>query len=480
MPERKNHADTLMLTKEFFGGRRVTVMGLGLNGGGASSVRFLAKCGAGEIVVTDIKPASELAPSLELLKDISNVTYVLGKHRPEDFVRTDMVIVNPGVAWTNPYVKLALENGVPVEMDASLFFRLCERPVIGVTGTKGKTTTSTLLAEMLGAAGERVVRVGISQVPVLDALDELDDRSVAVFELSSWRLSSLGRLGRSPHVAVFTNIYPDHLNYYGTMEAYVRDKRHICEFQGPEDWLVFNYDDARVAEAVDAGAARRIAFSRSAAPAEERGVYVRDGSIFARMKEGCEERIVGLSKIRMLGEHNVGNILAAVGAALAFGVPAEPIRRTLETFSGVPHRLEFVREKDGVKYYNDTAATVPEAAVSALSSFGGPVVLIAGGNNKGLEFSMFGEAVARKAKHVVFLKGEATERLLPIVRAALPEERKDEIFPVVGSMAEAVGLAAKAAAPGDVVLLSPGATSFGLFKNEFDRGEQFRAEVEAL
>jgi UDP-N-acetylmuramoylalanine--D-glutamate ligase len=467
-----------MLTRQSFKNKRVTVFGLGLNGGGVATVKFLAKCGAKEIIVTDIKGRSELAPSLESLKGIKNATYVLGQHRPEDFTRTDMVVVNPGIAWSNEYVKTALKNGVPVEMDASIFFQLCDRPIIGVTGTKGKTTTSSLLAEILQAAGHHVVKVGVSQVPVLDMLDEVKAKSVVVFELSSWRLSSLGRIGRSPHIAVFTNIFPDHLNYYKSMDAYVKDKKYVFASQKEKDWLVFNYDDERLTSEVVEACSRGIAFSKNALE-DGRGVFVSDGAICVRLSE-TEERVMDLAELRIRGEHNVGNVLAAVGGALAYGVPTKAIRKALAGFSGIPHRLELVGEKNGVKYYNDTAATVPEAAISALYSFDEPVVLIAGGSNKGLEFAAFGEAIARKTKNAVFLKGEATEKLLQAIRKSLPEDRKDKVFPVVESMEEAVGQASLLAEPGGVVLLSPGATSFGLFKNEFDRGERFRAAVKEL
>jgi UDP-N-acetylmuramoylalanine--D-glutamate ligase len=467
-----------MLTRQFFKNKRVTVFGLGLNGGGVATVKFLAKWGAKEIIVTDIKKRAELASSLESLKGYKNITYVLGQHRPEDFTRVDMVVMNPGIPWTNEYVKLALARNIPVEMDASLFFQLCSRPIIGVTGTKGKTTTSTLLAEMLRTAGYPVVRAGISQVPVLDVLDEVKARSVVVFELSSWRLSSLGRIRKSPHVAILTNLFPDHLNYYKNFEAYKNDKKFIFAFQEKQDWLVFNAEDENVRSMVVDAKARTIPFSQESFEGNS-GVFVRDDTVFAVIGDK-EMRIVALADISLRGRHNRSNILAAAGGALAYGADVQSIRKTLLNFTGVPHRLELVREYEGVKYYNDTAATVPEAAISALSSFDEPVVLIAGGSNKGLDFSAFGEAIAAKPKEVIFLKGEATEKLLKSIRKHLPEEKKDREWTVVDSMEVAVCEASRLAQAGDVVLLSPGAASFGLFRNEFDRGEQFRKAVKNL
>lgn len=466
-----------MITKQFFKNKRVTVFGLGLNGGGVSAVKFLAKHGAKEIIVTDIKKRSELAASIASLKGVKNITYVLGQHRPEDFTRVDMVIINPGIQWTNEYIKLALKKNIPVEMDASLFFQICPCPIIGVTGTKGKTTTATLLSEILKTAGHHVVRVGTERVPVLSALDEIKAKSVVVFELSSWRLSSLAFIKKSPHIAIFTNIFPDHLNYYKSMIEYMRDKKNILSFQTKKDWLILNQDNESVAGLERNSIAHTIGFSEH--DIEQEGIHVMDEEI-VYTTEGGKKKVISLNEVKMRGQHNIGNILAAIGGAVAYGVDMKTIRKTIMKFSGVDHRLEFVREKNGVKYYNDTAATVPQAAMLALRSFEEPIILIAGGNNKGLEFSELGEAIARHAKDVIFFKGEATDKIIKSMRKRLEEDEREKTFDIVESMQEAVRIASEKAQKGDVVLLSPGATSFGLFTNEFDRGEQFRATVKKL
>lgn len=466
-----------MITKQFFKNKRVTVFGLGLNGGGVSAVKFLAKHGAKEIIVTDIKKRSELAASIASLKGVKNITYVLGQHRPEDFTRVDMVIINPGIQWTNEYIKLALKKNIPVEMDASLFFQICPCPIIGVTGTKGKTTTATLLSEILKTAGHHVVRVGTERVPVLSALDEIKAKSVVVFELSSWRLSSLAFIKKSPHIAIFTNIFPDHLNYYKSMIEYMRDKKNILSFQTKKDWLILNQDNESVAGLEKNSIAHTIGFSEH--DIEQEGIHVMDEEI-VYTTEGGKKKVISLNEVKMRGQHNIGNILAAIGGAVAYGVDMKTIRKTIMKFSGVDHRLEFVREKNGVKYYNDTAATVPQAAMLALRSFEEPIILIAGGNNKGLEFSELGEAIARHAKDVIFFKGEATDKIIKSMRKRLEEDEREKTFDIVESMQEAVRIASEKAQKGDVVLLSPGATSFGLFTNEFDRGEQFRATVKKL
>jgi UDP-N-acetylmuramoylalanine--D-glutamate ligase len=469
---------TVMITKQFFKNKRITVFGLGVNGGGVSVVKFLSKCGVKEIIVTDIKKRSELALSLALLKNIKNITYVLGQHRPEDFTRVDMVIANPGIAWTNEYVKLALKKNIPVEMDASLFFQLCSRPIIGITGTKGKTTTAALITEILRAAGHHVVRVGSEQSPVLSALDDLKVKSVVVFELSSWRLSSLTSIKKSPHIAIFTNIFPDHLNYYKSMTEYASDKKNIFAFQTKKDWLIVNRDNDAVLDAVKDATAHAVGFSEHNVTTGD-GIFIESDDIVSTIGEE-KKKVMALADIKMRGKHNIGNILAAIGGAIAYGADVKTIRKVVMNFSGVSHRLEFVREKGGIKYYNDTAATVPQAAILALLSFTEPIVLIAGGNNKKLEFSEFGEAIVKHTKDVVFFKGEATEKIIKSMREHLPEKEKEKVFDIVESMEDAVRIASEKAQAGDIVLLSPGATSFGLFANEFDRGEQFCSAVKKL
>lgn len=467
-----------MLQASFFKDKRVTVFGLGLNMGGVGTVKFLAEHGAREIVVTDIKSRAELGSSLEKLAKYKNVTYILGQHRPEDFTRADMVIKNPVIPWTNEYVKLAEKHNVPVEMDSSIFFALCKAPIIGVTGTKGKTTTTTLVAHILEQAKKRVVRAGIGQVGVLGMLGKIASESIVVFELSSWRLSALGRLKKSPGLAVLINIYPDHLNYYRTMEAYMADKKNIFLFQKQKDILVANFDDSAVRMLAQDAPGTIIWFSQGRLTDGD-GVWVQDGKIWMR-KQGEEKELLPLARISLKGEHNIGNVLAAAAAALAYGLSPKQVASGIESFSGVPHRLEYVGEKNGVRYYNDTTATIPEAALAALRSFSEPVILIAGGSDKRLEFDAMAEEILRHSKGLILFKGDATEKLLAALKAHLPEEERNRPFAVVESMAKAVELATRGAEPGDVVLLSPGAASFGIFKNEFDRGEQFRKAVAEL
>lgn len=451
-------------------GKKVTVMGLGLHGGGVGTVAFLSRLGA-QVTVTDLRSAGELKESLSKLEGASGIRYSLGGHRVEDFEGADMVVKNPGIPWGNEFIKNAERSGAKIEMDSSLFFKLCKGKIIGVTGTKGKTTVSSLIFEILKAAGRDALKVGIGQVSVLDKLDEIDADTLVVFELSSWRLSALGRCKTSPSVAVITNIYPDHLNYYGDMEAYVADKKNIFIFQNESDICVMNADNPECLGMLKEIPSNAFVFSKDG-QSGMRGSHIEDGEIVFRDDSGSRA-IMDSDEIRIKGAHNIHNVLAAVSAACAMGIDSESIRKGVSNFSGNPHRLEFVREIGGVKYYNDSAATTPESAIAGLKSFSEPVVMICGGSDKNLDMSRFSKEISRHAKHVVFLKGTATDKMLSILD-------RQKSFSIAESMTEAVDLVREETVSGDIVLLSPGAASFGMFLNEFDRGDKFREAVNGL
>ncbi|MFH0968952.1 MAG: UDP-N-acetylmuramoyl-L-alanine--D-glutamate ligase [Patescibacteria group bacterium] len=459
----------------FFKDKKITVLGLGLHGGGVGIVKFLANHGA-KVVVTDLKTKEQLAPSLKELEGLKNVEYVLGQHRQEDFTNTGMVIKNPAVPWDNPHVKLALEKKVPVEMDSSLFFKLCKNKIIGVTGTKGKTTTAALIYEILKLAGKNPVRAGSGQVSVLDKLDILKKDSIVVFELSSWRLSALKKEKMSPHIAVITNILRDHQNYYKSMEDYIADKKNIFLFQKPTDWLVFNDDNEKLKEIYPEVKSQVLKFSFTPAK-DAHSIFVENDTIY--VNNGVDtKKIIEIKDIKIPGKHNVYNIMAAIGATFAFGISPEEIKKAIANFPGVPHRMEFVREFNGVKYYNDTTATIPDAVLASIKSFNAPIILIAGGEDKKLDFGELGKEILKYAKKIVFLKGSGSEKLIEEIKKSNPEQEFN--FPICGSMEEAVNIAKDLTEEGDMILLSPGAASFNLFLNEFDRGDKFKAAVEKL
>jgi len=467
-----------MLQASFFKNKRVTVFGLGVNMGGVGTVQFLIEHGVREVIVTDMKKREELQSSLDKLSKYKNITYVFEQHRPEDFSHVDMVIKNPAIPWTNEYIKLAQKNNIPVEMDSSLFFAFCKAPIIGVTGTKGKTTTSTLIAHILASAGKKVVKVGIGQVGVLTSLAKITPDTLVVFELSSWRLSALSSIKKSPHIAVVTNIYPDHLNYYKTMDAYIKDKKNIFLFQKKNDTLVACFDNERVREMVQDAPGSIVWFSQQEKQDDD-GVWIDNNRVWLR-KAGEVYDLLSLSEQKLRGAHNENNILSAVAVAVSCGLSMKQIVTGIKSFSGVEHRLEYVREKNGVQYFNDTASTIPESALSALRSFSEPLVLIGGGSDKNLEFDVFAKEIASRVKKAILFRGSATDKIITSLKKYLPDGEKKDLFIVVESMQKAIEIASQSAEKGDVVLLSPGSASFGIFKNEFDRGEQFRKEVISL
>jgi len=281
----------------------------------------------------------------------------------------------------------------------------------------------------------------------------------------------------SPHIAVITNILQDHLNYYKTMEKYVADKKYIFSNQKPKDWLVINSGDEKVVEISKDASSQFFRFSNMPIK-ESPSVFIEDGYIF--LNDGVDtKKLSSINDIKILGRHNLMNVLAAIGAAYAFGINFEEIRTALSDLEGVPHRLEFVRRFSGVEYYNDTAATIPDAAILALEAFEKPLILIAGGADKNLDFKEFALKIFEKARNVILLEGTATEKIMDCLKKVAPEEFVQSVR-IASSMESAVAVAKSKAQPGDVVLLSPGAASFGLFNNEFDRGDKFKKAIMSL
>ncbi len=462
---------------KWFKGKRVTVFGIGLLGGGVGTIRFLVENGA-RVIATDIKNKEQLAHSLEQMKDLKNVEYVLGQHRREDFTKVDMVIKTPQAQWTNKHIALAIKEGIPVEVDSSLFFKLCKVPIIGITGTKGKTTTSNLIHHILKKANKNPIKIGIGQMPVLDRLKLIKKNSVVIFELSSWRLSGLTKAHMSPHIGVFTNFFPDHMNYYRTMDEYLFDKKNIFVHQKPKDWFICNRDDATVG-ALCREAKGNMMMIASQHISDGRSVFCENGEIY--INDGIDiSAVMSVKENPLRGTHNTNNVMCAMAAAFAYGVSPKAIVAGVKSFRGVPHRLELVDEKKGVKYYNDTAATNPQSAIAALQSFTEPIILIAGGADKNLNYEKFAKEIVNVVKGVVFIKGDATDKIVRLIKKELGKDQEKIAFEIVDAMDKAVEIASLGAQKGDVVLLSPGAASFGVFANEFDRGNQFRSCVLSL
>jgi len=461
-----------------YAGKRATVMGLGTRGGGVGVARYLAAGGA-IVTVTDAKPAAALAGPLAELDGLP-IRYVLGGHRDELFTPAgaDVVVRNPGVPRRAPLLALARRHGLPVEMEMSLFFRACPAPIIGVTGTKGKTTVSILCGELLRAWDGRTVVAGNMGVSALDQLGRIEPDTPVVVELSSWQVEGLIEHALAPNIAVLTLIAEDHLDAYDGFADYAATKRGITAHQRPGDWLVVNADNPEAWRAAAGTRAAVVPFG----PADRGGDgawATPDGDLCWR-RGGEEERYALPDVPALRGAHNAANALAALAAARLRGADAAAIRAGLDAYRGVPNRTELVAEVGGVRYVNDTAATAPVAAAAALRAFAGRhrrVWLLAGGADKGLDPRPLVEAAAEAAGSlaVVLLEGTATPGLAAALAAA-----GVEIVGTFGNMEAAVGAVGAGVEPGDVVLLSPGCASFGLFRDEFDRGDQFREAVRGL
>jgi UDP-N-acetylmuramoylalanine--D-glutamate ligase len=451
-------------------GQRVVVMGLGLLGGGVAAARYAVQHQAEEVVVTDLRPASVLQPSMQKLSGLP-IRYVLEHHDLADFAQADVVVRNPGVRNNSPYLAAARAAGARVEMEIAWFFRACRGMIAGITGTRGKSTTTTLLHSIMTEAGmEPLLGGNLGGIETLSLLPQVTPDRWIVLELGNWMLEGLHPIHRSPHLSIFTNLLPDHLNAYDSMEDYGEAKSSIFRYQGPGDIAIFNAENAYT---------RRYA---ETAPAEHVWLYTPEFSVASPRGMPSDERLfLYRDDIQLLGEHNVANVQAATLAAEVIGIDPQMIHRAVAGFRGVPHRLESLRELDGILYVNDSASTAPVAGIAALRSFAHPIVLIAGGNSKNLDLRDFAAEIAARVKQVVLLAGDASVELAAAIRASAEEQgRPDPVSGIFSKLAHALRVAREAAEPGDVILLSPGFTSFGMFLNEFDRGNQFRELVLGL
>jgi UDP-N-acetylmuramoylalanine--D-glutamate ligase len=488
---------------------KALVMGLGLHGGGLESARYLARHGA-EVTVTDLKDEKALAPSIEKLEAEKGrgaaggrpFRYVLGRHEMADFEKADLVIKNPGVRPDSPYLKAARR----IETDISLFLSASPARLTAVTGSKGKSGTASalrwVLREARGSGGEppapgqktalpgKAWLGGNITVSPLSFLDELGPEDDVVLELSSWQLGDLG--GRKngegeallkPRCAVLTPIMRDHQDRYGSMEAYVEDKRVIYRGQDGRDATVAGsegWGPGFLAES----RGRPLLYGEGPLPEGTSGGWLDGASGFARFYEGpgvsgaLKGRIIEAVPERLLvpGRHQRMNLLAAALALLDLGLPPELVREALGSFPGIEHRLEFFHQAGGVRFYNDTAATIPEAAAAAVEAFRGesPLILVTGGADKNLDYSPLAGA-AQGLKGIILLAGSGTDKLKELFAAGGVPFRGP--FDTVDGAVQAV---LDAARPGDTALLSPGCASFGMFLNEFDRGEKWKEAVRRL
>src|SRR3989344_1080548 len=511
-----------------FQGKHVLVLGLGLHGGAIGTITWLAKQGA-IISVSDAKTKEDLVSSIQKLKDIPNISYYFGNQDDLDFAKIDLIIRNPGVPRNAPILDRARKQNISIEMDSSLFFAYSDsKDIIGITGSKGKTTASAAISAVMNAIDSETITVGVDGISPLGALTPLTPASglgplperergttgatfPVVFELSSWRLEALQEKMISPHIAVVTSMYKDHLNTYKSFEEYIDTKKQIIRNQTTEDIAILNADDEKIRTWENDVRGALYWFSLKPLKEHEQGIWIKDRKIFTnpfspigekvprksgrmradhnsttaltpslsqRWERGNTQAICSVSDIPPTSPHDLRNKLPAILIGILHGADIPLIITALQNAPAPAHRLQFVRTLDGVRYVNDSSATMPDATIAAIESFQEkPLILILGGSDKALEFQELAQTVAshNNIKHIIWLPGTATRNMKALVSMQTHAKHYD-----ASTMNNAVKTAHSLTRPGDTVLLSPGATSFGLFLHEFDRGDAFIRAVEKL
>jgi len=458
------------MNKEAFAGKKVLVMGLGRFGGGVDVAKFAAGAGA-KVTVTDTASDERLSDSLNQLKEFDDIEYHLGSHCARDFEQADIIVANPAVPTDNEFLEVARRHNKLITSQMNIFFELCPAMIIGITGANGKSTTAALTAHLLksqsGKNSESKARYedvwlsgNIGNQPLLMIADQIGTDDLVVLELSSFQLEQLAQIQKAPQVALLTNLTPNHLDRYGTFEAYCRAKENIFRFQKPDEKSppasFFNAEDELGAEWFEK-------YSKDA------------GRICLKFStDDVSEEIC--SDFTLPGRANLSNLAAATAIAKYFGVGDEAIKNCLPEFKPLPHRLELVARVNGVSWYNDSKATTPESAITALEAFERPIIIIAGGYDKNIPFDGFGEKIACAAKAAVLI-GQTREKIAAAIRAGRADIPTVEF---AQSLAEAVSLARRLSAHGDIVLLSPACASFDMFENFQQRGRVFRELVREI
>jgi len=448
-------------------GKHVAVLGYGIEG--AAVAAFLLKNGA-SVWILDVRQIEDLDQKLVTPIKALGAQFIVGKEYLQRLSQFSHIFRSPGVRVNKPELVAAAKLGVIITSQIKLFFDLCPAKIIGVTGTKGKGTTSSLIYEMLKSAGKDVYIGGNIGVPPITFLDKLTPDSWVVLELSSFQLQDLHK---SPHIAVMLMVTSEHLDYHATLEEYVEAKRNILKYQTPDDFAVINRDYPASHESDIYTDAKIYLVSRERET--DNACFVANGKLIVR-KNGSDDEIISTSEIALPGKHNLENASAATMAAKLAGVGDKDIIAALKSFKGLEHRLELVREIDGVKYYDDSFSTTPETAIAAIEAFEEPEILILGGASKNSDFTELGRTI-RNAENIKAIIGVGEE--WPIIKEQLGEHQESKLLLIEGAedMKTIVAAAAKLARTGDVVLLSPACTSFDMFKNYKERGEQFKKAV---
>jgi UDP-N-acetylmuramoylalanine--D-glutamate ligase len=442
--------------------KKILVVGLARTG--ASVARFLAERGA-RITVTDKREREAVASFIESLRGL-DITFELGGHGDETFLSADLIVVSPGVPMNIGPLTSAGNRGVPVISEIELAYRFIAAPIAAITGTNGKTTTTTLAGEVFAACGFRTFVGGNIGKPLIDLVTSGESCDRVVAEISSFQLEGIDRF--RPRVAVLLNITEDHLDRYSSYQEYIDAKLRVFANQTADDFAVLNVDDPLVAACAERIAARVVPMSRHSVL--DQGIFYRDGVITFAWEGRVEHFPTSAFKLR--GVHNLDNCMASLATTLLMGCAAGPALAAVEAFPGLPHRMELVATVSGVPYYNDSKGTNVGSVVKSLESFPGNITLIAGGRDKGGEYAPLAGLVKERVRHLILL-GEAKERMRDVLG-----HLTDTIL--VASLEEAVQEAHRLARPGEIVLFSPACSSFDMFRNFEERGERFALLVRSL
>ena len=466
-----------------YSGQRVLVMGLGSFGGGLGAVKFFVSRGA-LVTVTDMRPVEKLAESLtELSASLAAtaVEFKLGWHDEEDFRRADLIVVNPAIRRDHSCLEIARRERIPLTSEMNLFWQWCRAPIVAVTGSNGKSTTTALTYSILSHhvgqenSSRRCWLGGNIGVSLLPHVAEIDENDVVVLELSSFQLADLARLQVSPAVSVVTNFSPNHLDWHDEVAHYRWSKQTMLRWQEASQVAVLNGDDADVSAWPTCG--ERLTFGM--ADRGEFGVFAESGDgERVRVRLSDRDELVPLGKwLKLPGRHNLANAMAATCAAMRFGAGLTAVQQGLENYQPLPHRLQFVAEVAGRRYFNDSLATTPESAEVALEAFTSPIVLLAGGYDKQVDLSQMASAIARRVKAVA-LMGQTAARLRELIEQTPGNQCR--VSSELSSLREVCEWAVAQSDEGDVVLLSPGCASYDWFRNFADRGQQFTEFVHSL
>lgn len=457
-----------------FTGKRVIVMGLGRFGGGIGVARWLCNQGA-KVLVTDQAAPDELKESVAKLADLQ-VEFRLGTHDPADLAGCELVVVSPAVDRAkSAFVAEAVRRGVPISSEMNLFLERCRARIVGITGSVGKSTTTAMIGAVLDSAANlhlwkhgSVWLGGNIGKSLLDDLPRIGPTDIVVLELSSFQLEDAAPLRKSPTIALVTNIRENHLDRHGSLAAYADAKANIYRYQNEGDRLILPFCGAEALPDVPSDGHRIVRFGVDESS--------REAIVEMRDDRGVALRFALPLSLAVPGLHNIQNAAGAVAVARLLGVDDDVAVEALSKFTGLVHRLEFVREFQGVRYFNDSKATSPEAAMTSIRAFDAPVVVLAGGSDKGGSFESFGSFLARQAKAVVCI-GQTRDRISAAVRIAAAGCGAGPSMIPADDFESAVRSARELARPGDVVLLSPGCASYDWFKNYEQRGDQFRQIV---